>query len=164
MACCSPNSSSTSIAAVESSVPPQPAMSPKAHIHLHVPHLGEATAFYRTFFGSNPVKAKPGYAKFLPIWAPVNLALSEHEGACHGSVVSHLGIQLASSAAVQAHLHRIKAAGLAVREEMGVTCCHANQDKFWVIDPAGIEWEVYYLNFDVDQSDAAQSASSCCVR
>jgi len=37
-----------------------------------------------------------------------------------------------------------------VREEMGVNCCHANQDKFWVQDPDGVEWEVYHLNYDID--------------
>ena len=47
-------------------------------------------------------------------------------------------------------LARVKAAGLPVREEMGVNCCHANQDKFWVTDPDGVEWEVYYLNYDLE--------------
>jgi len=37
-----------------------------------------------------------------------------------------------------------------VREEMGVNCCHANQDKFWVQDPDGVEWEVYHLNYDLE--------------
>lgn len=27
-------------------------------------------------------------------------------------------------------------AGLPVREEIGVDCCHANQDKFWVVPVA----------------------------
>ena len=39
-------------------------------------------------------------------------------------------------------LVRAKAAGLAVREEMGTDCCYANQDKFWVTDPDGIEWVI----------------------
>ena len=51
---------------------------------------------------------------------------------------------------VVAELARVKAAGLAVREEMGVDCCHANQDKFWVQDPDGVEWEVYHLNYDLE--------------
>jgi hypothetical protein len=51
---------------------------------------------------------------------------------------------------VTAHLARVKAAGLPVREEMGVNCCHANQDKFWVRDPDGVEWEVYHLNYDLE--------------
>ena len=46
----------------------------------------------------------------------------------------------------------MKAAGLSVREEIGVDCCHANQDKFWVEDPDGVEWEVYVLNHDLDET------------
>jgi hypothetical protein len=71
---------------------------------------------------------------------------------------------------VVAHLARVKAAGLPVREEMGVDCCHANQDKFWVQDPDGVEWEVYHLNYDLEDEAAVAptrvlpvaSASSCC--
>ena len=60
---------------------------------------------------------------------------------------------------VIAQLSRIKAAGLPVREEMGVNCCHANQDKFWVQDPDGVEWEVYHLNYDLEDetTDVAPS-------
>jgi hypothetical protein len=57
-------------------------------------------------------------------------------------------------------LQRVKAAGLPVREEFGVDCCHANQDKFWVEDPDGVEWEVYVLNHDLeDESPALENAS-----
>ena len=37
---------------------------------------------------------------------------------------------------------------------MGVDCCHANQDKFWVKDPDGVEWEVYHLNYDLEGDEA----------
>jgi hypothetical protein len=43
-----------------------------------------------------------------------------------------------------------------VREEMGVNCCHANQDKFWVTDPDGVEWEVYHLNYDLEEEDGGR--------
>jgi hypothetical protein len=36
-----------------------------------------------------------------------------------------------------------------------VNCCHANQDKFWVEDPDGVEWEVYVLNHDIEESAGA---------
>ena len=55
---------------------------------------------------------------------------------------------------------------------MGVNCCHANQDKFWVKDPDGVEWEVYHLNYDLEGDEgAAESrpsgltvvgATACC--
>src|SRR2546427_1986013 len=64
--------------------------------------------------------------------------------------VSMYGRFWVSTEAVMVQLQRVKVAGVAVREEMGVNCCHANQDKFWVQDPDGVEWEVYHLNYDLE--------------
>src|SRR5262245_55165603 len=114
-------------------------MSVRVHLHLHVSDLDKSREFYRAFFGSDPVKDKPGYVKFLPEWAPVNLALSLGRPAGEG-VVDHVGVQVETPATVMAQLARVKTAGLPVREEMNVNCCHANQDKFWVQDPDGLEW------------------------
>src|SRR5437867_944044 len=149
-------------------------MSAKVHLHMHVSDLPKSQEFYAKFFGGGPVKEKPGYVKFLPEWAPVNLALSSGRPGGAG-VVDHVGIQVDTPATVTAQLARVKAAGLAVREEMGVNCCHANQDKFWVRDPDGVEWEVYHLNYDLEDEspalrapalpmakDAACCAPSCC--
>jgi catechol 2,3-dioxygenase-like lactoylglutathione lyase family enzyme len=127
---------------------------PKVHVHMTVSNLEKSRAFYEAFFGVSPVKVKPGYAKFLPRFGPLNLALSEGrpgEGRGH---VDHMGIQVESRAIVERELARVKAAGLSVREEFSVDCCHANQDKFWVSDPDGVEWEVYVLNHDIEEGAA----------
>ncbi len=58
----------------------------------------------------------------------------------------------------------MRAAGLAVREEFGVDCCHANQDKFWVQDPDGLEWEVYVLNHDLEEVPAESGRRALAVR
>jgi lactoylglutathione lyase len=147
-------------------------MTSKVHIHLHVSDLAKSREFYRAFFGGDPVKEKPGYVKFLPELGPVNLALSE-AGPDPGARprVDHLGIQVESPETVRQHLARVQAAGLPVRVEMNVNCCHANQDKFWVEDPDGVEWEVYHLNYDLedDRAPAATlplakvTTSSCCA-
>ncbi|PYM04663.1 MAG: hypothetical protein DMD82_13755 [Candidatus Rokuibacteriota bacterium] len=76
---------------------------PRVHIHLTVSDLAKSQAFYSRLFGA-PVKEKPGYAKFLPEFGPVNLALTEGRPAAGGAVNA-----------------RVKAAGLSVREEIGVT-------------------------------------------
>ena len=124
-------------------------MSAKVHLHMHVSDLGKSRGFYEKFLGGDPVKVKHGYVKFLPDWAPVNLALSTGGPAGPGAV-DHVGVQVDSVDTVMAQLARVKRAGLAVTEEMGVDCCHANQDKFWVKDPDGVEWEVYHLNYDLE--------------
>src|SRR5512145_1677196 len=132
-------------------------MGAKVHMHLHVSDLARSRAFYEQFLGDAPVKVKPGYVKFLPDWAPVNLALSAGGHGGEGTV-NHVGVQVDSVDTVMAQLARVKGAGLPVREEMGVNCCHANQDKFWVQDPDGVEWEVYHLNYDLeDEGDVASS-------
>jgi catechol 2,3-dioxygenase-like lactoylglutathione lyase family enzyme len=51
------------------------------HIHLHVSDLEASRVFYQRFLGAEPVKVKPGYVKFLPAFAPINLALSAGEAA-----------------------------------------------------------------------------------
>jgi len=132
-------------------------MSAKVHLHLHVSDLAKSRAFYERFLGGDPVKAKPGYVKFLPAWAPVNLALSPGRPSGAGTI-GHVGVQVDSVETVMAQLARVKAAGLAVTEEMGVNCCHANQDKFWVTDPDGVEWEVYHLNYDLEGDEAERGA------
>ena len=131
----------------------------KVHLHMHVSDLAKSREFYEKFLGAGPVKVRPGYAKFLPDWAPVNLALSGGGSASEGTV-NHVGVQVDAVDTVMAHLARVKAAGLPVREEMGVNCCHANQDKFWVRDPDGVEWEVYHLNYDIEGDEDAPKAGS----
>ena len=137
---------------------------PTVHSHLHVRTISDAVPFYRSCLGSSPVKPTSGYAKFLPDWTPWNVALSEDASEIHGIITSHLGIQLASPEAIQAPLARVMEAGLQVRAEMGITCCHANQDTFSVSDPAGVECEACCLTVDVDEDvHAWQSSTACCA-
>ena len=128
------------------------------HIHLKVGDLSKSREFYRKFFDSEPVKERADYAKFLPAFAPINLALSPGQA---GIGDTHFGIQLGDRDSVRKHLERVKAAGLAVREELGTDCCYANQDKFWVGDPDGNAWEVYVVNRDVETPPAKESTGCC---
>jgi len=137
------------------------------HVHMTVSDLQKSRAFYASLFGTEPVKVRPGYVKFLPPMGPLNLALSQGRPGEAVGPVNHLGLQVDSPATVARELARVKAAGLPVREEMGVDCCHANQDKFWVTDPDGVEWEVYHLNYDLEEAPAPRGlpmaqAAACC--
>jgi hypothetical protein len=135
-------------------------MTPKIHVHLAVTDIERSSAFHAALFG-RPVKVKPGYRKFLPEFAPLNLALSESAASPVGGP-NHLGVQFDTAAEVTSHLARAKAAGLPVREEIGISCCHANQDKFWVRDPDGTEWEFYVLNFDIEEPVPSGGPTGCC--
>ena len=134
---------------------------PKVHVHMAVSSLEKSREFYEKFFGVAPVKVKPGYVKFLPGFGPLNLALSQAHPSSQGGHVDHMGIQVESQAIVVREMERVKAAGLPVREEFSVDCCHANQDKFWVQDPDGVDWEVYVLNHDIEEQPA--DSGSCCA-
>ncbi len=139
---------------------------PRVHVHMTVSSLEKSKAFYAKFLGVAPVKEKPGYVKFLPTFAPLNIALSEGRPGGDRGHVDHLGLQVESREIVVRELDRVKAAGLPVREEFAVDCCHANQDKFWVSDPDGVEWEVYVLNYDLEDRRlplALATGGGCCA-
>jgi catechol 2,3-dioxygenase-like lactoylglutathione lyase family enzyme len=127
-------------------------MTPRVHIHLKAADLNASREFYRQFLGVEPVKDKSDHIKFLMPFAPLNLVISPartQPAIERPAAVNHLGIELPSGAAVHEHLRRVKEQGLKVREQLNVNCCYANQSKFWVIDPDGIEWEVYHVNYDL---------------
>src|SRR5262245_15700256 len=129
----------------------------KAHIALNVRDVEQSTDFYKKMFGIEPVKVRPGYAKFDVQNPPLNLSLNAGHPGSHGAVLSHLGLQVACSADVIAVRDHWSASGLPVRNEMQTECCYALQDKAWVRDPDGNEWEVFTVLANIEQSGEA-----CC--
>src|SRR5947208_16788702 len=97
-------------------------MPARVHMHLSVSDLEASRAFYERFFGVPPVKEHDGYVKFLPAFAPLNVALSPGSSQARGEV-NHAGVQLDSTAEVLEHLERVKATGLATRVAMATDCC-----------------------------------------
>lgn len=116
----------------------------KAHLALNVRNVAESIAFYRKMLGIEPSKVRTGYAKFDVQNPPLNLTLNqgvfENQGA-----LSHLGIQVQGTDDVLAMRKKWEAAGLLTRDEMQTSCCYALQDKTWVRDPDGNEWEVFVV-------------------
>lgn len=127
-------------------------MEVRVHIHLSVLDLAHSRIFYEKFFGVAPTKDKGDHLKFEPPFAPINLAISPRRaGSDSKAAINHLGVEVDSRENVLLHLERVKAAGLRVREQLNVNCCYANQCKFWVEDPDGVEWEVYHVNYDLEE-------------
>jgi catechol 2,3-dioxygenase-like lactoylglutathione lyase family enzyme len=116
----------------------------KAHLALNVRNVEESTAFYRKMLGIEPSKVRTGYAKFDVQSPPLNLTLNQHSFNERGAL-SHLGIQVASTNDVLATRQRWEEVGLLTRDEMQTSCCYALQDKTWVRDPDGNEWEVFVV-------------------
>ena len=116
----------------------------KAHLAINVKDVTRSIAFYRELWGIEPSKVRTGYAKFDVQNPPLNFTLNEVPFNERGAL-SHLGIQVASTADVLATRARWAESGLVPREEMQTSCCYALQDKAWVRDPDGNEWEVFVV-------------------
>lgn len=119
----------------------------KAHLALNVRSVETSIEFYRRMLGIEPSKVRQGYAKFDVQNPPLNLTLNEGVVNERGAL-SHLGIQVASTADVLATRQRWSEVGLITRDEMQTNCCYATQDKTWVRDPDGNEWEVFVVLAD----------------
>ncbi|NNE68160.1 MAG: glyoxalase/bleomycin resistance/dioxygenase family protein [Pyrinomonadaceae bacterium] len=153
----------------------------KVHISLNVSDLHKSADFYSRMFGQEPMKffpskaeadsaagtdspttngvAKTGYAKFDIADPPLNLALNE-TGKRAGGSLSHLGLQVETSEKVHEYKKRWEEAGLTTADEMDVTCCYSKQDKTWVRDPDGNEWEAFVVLENVESMNEAEAA--CC--
>jgi len=116
----------------------------KAHLALNVRSVERSIEFYQKMLGIEPSKVRTGYAKFDVQNPPLNLTLNEHLFNERGAL-SHLGIQVGSTEDVLAMRERWAEVGLTTRDEMQTSCCYAVQDKTWVRDPDGNEWEVFVV-------------------
>lgn len=132
----------------------------KPHISINVRNIQKSIAFYRGMLGIEPSKVRSGYAKFDVQEPPLNLALNEVPDLAGPGALSHLGIQVASTDDVLAFRQRWADAGLVTRDEMKTDCCYATQDKTWVHDPDGNEWEAFVVLEDNLPEKAG--ATSCC--
>ncbi len=147
----------------------------KAHLALNVHDAARSVEFYTQMLGIEPSKIRTGYAKFDVHNPPLNLTLNEHSFGERGAL-SHLGIQVASTDDVLAVRERWVEAGLITRDELQTSCCYALQDKAWVRDPDGNEWEVFVVLEDnlaetapcecgnkVEADAATVASTSCCA-
>ena len=128
----------------------------KAHVALNVEDTEKSIDFYRVLFDLEPAKVRDGYAKFDVVVPPLNLSLNRARAKESGRL-SHLGIQVASTEDVVKMRDRLTAAGLETRDEMQTNCCYALQDKTWVRDPDGNEWEVFAV-----LEDNLTESNACC--
>lgn len=138
----------------------KPVQALKAHLAVNVKNVARSIEFYRKLFGIEPSKVRTGYAKFDVANPPLNFTLNETPVAGHGAL-SHLGIQVGSTEDVLAVRDRWLREGLAPREEMKTDCCYALQDKTWVRDPDGNEWEVFAVLKDHLPEKPAE-VNACC--
>lgn len=126
----------------------------RVQLALNVTDVDAAVAFYTKAFGVEPNKRRPGYANFAISEPPLKLVLIESS---EGGTLNHLGVEVGDTTAVNRATKSFVDAGLTTFEEQGVECCYAKQDKVFVKDPDGAEWEWYTV-----LDDAPQMTKVCC--
>ncbi len=137
---------------------------PRMHVSLYVSDLAATQRFYSTFFGQEPSKVKSGYLKYELVSPGLIISFVENPERV-SSNFGHLGIQVGSKEEMERRLEVAREQGIVSLEEIGTACCYAVQDKFWVTDPDGAQWEVYYFHEDVEFNDpryAEEDTTACC--
>ncbi|MFE5390014.1 ArsI/CadI family heavy metal resistance metalloenzyme [Bacillus thuringiensis] len=130
------------------------------HVGINVKNLEKSIEFYEKVFGVLPVKVKTDYAKFLLETPGLNFTLNVRDEV-KGNQVNHFGFQVDTAEEITLHKERLEKEGFFARDEMDTTCCYAVQDKFWVTDPDGNEWEFFYTKAHSDVHKIEDP--SCCT-
>lgn len=137
----------------------------RLHMHVSVPDIEQAIAFYSTLFDAAPVVVKDDYAKWMLDDPRVNLAISSRARA---TGLDHVGIQVDSAEELAELATRLKAAGNKTFDQEATTCCYAKSDKSWVTDTAGVRWESFYTHgeatsYGEDEVLPEPAAGACCA-
>ncbi len=134
----------------------------RVQLALRVSDLEASVAFYAKLFGVEPAKRRPGYANFAIAEPPLKLVLLEGEPG-KPTVMDHLGVEVETSAQVDAATGRLTDAGLITLTEDDTECCYALQDKVWVRGPGNEPWEVYVVKGDSGVGDKPMPDEACCA-
>ena len=136
----------------------------RLHLHVSVPNIDQAIAFYSVLFDAPPTVTKDDYAKWMLEDPKVNLAISSRARA---TGIDHVGIQVDSNAELIELASRLKAAGSETMDQEATTCCYAKSDKSWVTDPAGVRWESFYTHGDAtaygEDEILLETSTACCA-
>lgn len=133
----------------------------RMHVALNVADLERSAAFYEALFDRSPEKRRADYAKFKLEAPPLVFSLNPVQPGVGPDRLSHLGFQVGSGAELEAARTRLVQAGYSLREEHQTTCCYAVQNKFWIADPDGNEWEFYEVLEDAPVH-SGPTAQVCC--
>ncbi len=93
----------------------------RLHVHIAVDDLDQNVRFYSALFGGDPNVIKDDYAKWDLANPAVNFAISSRT---RNAGLDHVGIQAESAEELRNLQERLEAAGIAGREQIGVSCWH----------------------------------------
>ena len=135
------------------------------HVSLYVSDIEDTVEFYDVFFGQKADKVKKDYAKYI-LDKPALIISFVQNAERVNEHFGHLGFQVETQEQLEKSLNYARKNNMEILEEMGTNCCYASQDKYWIKDPDGVQWEVYYFHEDVTFNDphySSEEASACCA-
>ncbi len=133
------------------------------HIHIGVKDLEKSIQFYNRLFNQPPSISKGDYAKWQLDDPTLNFAISTRS---QQKGVDHLGIEIDSDAALQQMKTQMDANQLNSESQLGTTCCYAESDKHWTMDPQGMPWEIFHKLGEApvfkNEEQTCCTSSHCC--
>src|SRR3954470_15505819 len=95
---------------------------PRMHVSLYVSDINKSVQFYSTFFGQEPVKVKPNYAKYVLEQPSLIISFVENKERVQANF-GHLGFQVETPEELEHKLADAKLKNLLIKEEMDTNCC-----------------------------------------
>lgn len=132
----------------------------RLHFSMFVNDIDATVDFYRVFFGAEPKRHQPDYAKFELEDPPVVITFNPDRKPTPGGAVNHFGVQVKSSDTVLEMQRRFIDAGFLTEPEIETPCCYSVQTKVWVGDPDGNRWEIYVVT-DADADEGCGPDCAC---
>jgi len=134
---------------------------PRMHLHLVVEDLAAGIRFYSLLLGSSPTLQKEDYAEWELDNPPVNFDITTR-----GSVpgVDHVGIQFETEADLDALRKRLEDGGYTGVEQRDTACCYERSNKYWILDPAFISWELFRTLQPLDRFSDDDNQALCGCR
>ncbi len=138
----------------------------RLHIHISVNDLSESIDFYNAIFGAKPSTQHEDYAKWSLTNPSVNFAISKRG---NESGINHLGIQVDSEKELSEIQENLEKANILAAKQENASCCYANSNKHWTLDPQGVVWESFHTlgNIEMYGEDSNTSnsleKSACCI-
>jgi catechol 2,3-dioxygenase-like lactoylglutathione lyase family enzyme len=139
----------------------------RLHVHVSVDDLEASTRFYSALFAAAPSIFKADYAKWMLDDPRVNFAISTRSG---NNGLDHLGIEVETPDELHEVYDRLKQADRPMLEEGATTCCYAQSEKSWIVDPQGVSWETFLTSGEstvygdsVDLGPIRVASAACCA-
>lgn len=138
----------------------------RLHVHIAVEDLSENIHFYSAIFGVAPTTQHEDYVKWQLNNPAVNFVLSSRG---QKNEVNHLGIQVDTENELAEIQESLEKASIMSAKQENTSCCYANSNKHWTLDPQGVVWEAFHTLGNIAvygeevENRPESKTSACCI-